>query len=560
VSRVAGQRQRPKDVVRAPVKRGKRPTVPEVEPLFHTYDAPKPEGAVFDERAANRAVRWIEGNLRHFKGRWAGSPFFLMAWQKRLVTELFGWRREDGSRLYRTCYVEAPRKSGKSSLASAIALYLAYGDGEAAPEIACAAFDREQAGVVFGTARFMVEASPDLHSRSAIYNSRKEVQLRDNPGGWIRALSRESASHYGLNLHGLVFDELMTQRTRDVWDALTTAQGSREQPLTFCISTAGWDQASLCFEQHELTRQIAEGAATAPTFLGVVYGAPMDADWTDEDVWLRSNPSLGETASLAFYREQAARAKAIPTEQNSFRTLLLSQWVGQPEAFVDMRAWDRCAVEPTGTSGLAFGGLDLSATTDLTAFVVVCEQDDALDAYLWAFMPEEGILERERRDRVPYRQWAKQGTLTLTPGKTVDYAAVKQAVFDAAEHFDLRDVSYDRWNSSQIVGEMEDEGLTMVTIGQGYAGLSAPTKELLRLVTDEQLRHGADPLFRWCASNAAALTDAAGNVKPDRARSGGRIDPIVALVMAVDGWMRRGREVKRVSVYAERAKLWTGQT
>jgi phage terminase large subunit-like protein len=552
MSRVAGQKQRPKDVHRAPRKRGRRPTVAEIPPLFSTYDAPKPEGAYFDERAANRAVKWIESSLRHFKGRWAGQPFYLMPWQARLVRELFGWRRADGTRLYRTCYVEAPRKSGKSSLASAVALLLAFGDGEAAPEVACAAYDREQAGVVYNTARFMVEASPELHAASAIYNSRKELQLRENPGGWLRALSRESAAQFGLNLHGLIFDELMTQKTRDMWDALTTSQGSREQPLSFAISTAGWDQASLCFEQHELVRQIAQGTAEAPTFLGVVYGAPMDADWTNEDVWRAANPSLGETASIDFYREQAARAQAVPAEQNSFRTLLLSQWVGQPETFLDMQAWDRCAPEPTAAIGAAFGGLDLSATTDLTAFVLVCEQDGALDTYLWAFLPEAGIVDRERRDRVPYRQWARDGSLTLTPGRTVDYQAVKAAVFEAAGHFELRDVTFDRWNSSQIVQEISEEGVLMVPLGQGYGGLSAPTKELLRLVTDGKLRHGGDPLWRWCANNAAALTDAAGNVKPDRSRSSARIDPVVALVMAVDGWMRRGREVKRVSVYEDR--------
>jgi phage terminase large subunit-like protein len=193
MSRTAGQRQRPKTVARVARKRGRRPTVPEVEPLFHTYDAVKPPGSWFDEAAADRAVKWIEGKLRHFKGRWAGRPFYLMGWQRRLIRALFGWKRSDGTRLYRSCYCEAPRKSGKSSLASAIALYLAFGDGEASPEIAFAAYDREQAGICYSTARHMLEQSPELHAATAVYNSRKEMQLRDNPGGWLRALSRETA-------------------------------------------------------------------------------------------------------------------------------------------------------------------------------------------------------------------------------------------------------------------------------------------------------------------------------------------------------------------------------
>ncbi len=404
MSRVAGQRQRPKAVALIERRRGRRPTVVEVEPLFSTYDAPKPAGSRFDEKAARHAVDWIERNVRHFKGRWAGRPFWLMAWQVRLVRELFGWKRADGSRLFRSCYVEAPRKSGKSSLASAIALYLAFADGEAAPQVACAAYDREQASIVYAGARHMLEQTPELYAVTAIYNSRKEMQLRSNPGGWVRALSRETAGQFGLDLHGLVFDELMTQKTPELWDALTTSGGSREQPLTFAISTAGWNQESVCFRQHELARQVAEGTVQAPGFLGVVYGAPMDADWTDEQVWRAANPSLGETASIDFYREQCARAQAMPTEQNSFRTLLLSQWVGQAQRYLPMEAWDRCAAMPE-KRGTAFGGLDLSATTDLTAFVCLVEGSDV---YAWAFAGD-GIVERERRDRVPYRRGRSRG-------------------------------------------------------------------------------------------------------------------------------------------------------
>jgi phage terminase large subunit-like protein len=240
-------------------------------------------------------------------------------------------------------------------------------------------------------------------------------------------------------LHGLVFDELMTQKTRDMWNALTSAQGAREQPLVFAISTAGWDQLSVCFEQHELVREIHEGNAVDDVFLGAVFGAPMDGDWTAEEVWRRANPSLGETVTIDSYREHARRAAG------------------------------------------------------LTAFTVLVE---GTDVYLWAFLPEEGILERERRDRVPYRVWAEQGSLTLTPGPVIDYAYVKRAVREAAAAFDLRSVEFDRWNSSQVVRELEDEGIAMLELGQGFSSLSAPTKELQRLVVEEKLRHGG---IRYCA-------------------------------------------------------------
>lgn len=535
----------------APAREALRPELVESEPLYSTYDAPKPEGAYFDEEAADGAVEWIESKLRHFKGRWAGRPFMLLDWQRRLIRHVFGWKRANGLRLYRRCYVEAPRKSGKSSLASAIALLLAHGDDEAGPEVFFAGFDKDQARVCYDTARFMVEASEELFAKTLIYNSRKEMLLSDNPGGMMKALSSDSAKQYGLNLHGLVFDELMTQKTRDMWTALTTSQGSREQPLIFAISTAGWDQLSICFEQHELVRQIHEGSVVDEEFFGVVYGAPMDADWTDEDVWKAANPSLGATVDIDFYRGQATQAKNQPTEQNSFRTLLLSQWVGQAERFIDMQCWDRCAAPPAKV-GAAFGGLDLSATQDLTAFTVLV---GGTDVYCWAFLPADGIVERERRDRVPYQMWADQGWLKLIPGAVVDYAYVKAAVLEAREMFDLRHVEYDRWNASQIVQELEDERIVMVPLGQGFASMTAPVKEMARLVVEGKLRHGGNPLLRWCASNVAARTDAAGNLKLDKDRSAHRIDPIQALAMAVDGWQRCGM-VNTRSVYEDRAELF----
>lgn len=542
-----------------PPRESERPTLPYVAPLYATFDQPKPEGAYFDASSADKAIDWIESNLRHFQGRWAGTRMYLLAWEARIVSHIFGWRRADGTRLIRTVYLEVPRKAGKSTLASAVALYLAYGDDEAGPQVFFAAYDKDQAAVCYTTARHMVEAAPHLFVQSQIYNSKKEITLLNNPGGILRCLSSDARKQYGLNLHGLIFDELMTQKTRELWDSLSTSFGSREQPLHFNISTAGWDQTSICYEQHEHTRQIAEGTVIDESFLGVIYGAPIDADWTSEEVWKRANPSLeqegytGETVKLDYYRQACRRAKAMPTEQNAFRTLYLSQWVGQAERFIDMVAWDRNADEPV-PAGVAFGGLDLAATTDLAAFVVVTAKDGAepLSVFPFCFLPEDGLLERERRDRVPYSTWAQQGYLHLTPGSTIDYAYIREKVNEAREVFDLQDVSYDRWNATQLVGELEDDGLTMVKVGQGFGDLSSPTKELLRLTMDAQLRHGSHPVLRWCASNVAARQDPAGNVKPDKEKSAHRIDPVVALIMAIDGWIRRGRKVKKDSVYKRR--------
>lgn len=535
---------------------GRRPDARVVEPLYSTYDAPKPEGAYFDEAKANAPIEWVESNLRHFEGRFAGKPFYLLDWQKRIFRELFGWQilNEDDEpvRLYRTAYVECPRKAGKSTLASAVALYLAYGDGENAPQVVFAATNRQQASLCYNIARHIIEANKELYDATAVYNSKAEMQLRDNPGGVLKPISADAKGLLGLNIHGLIFDELLTQGNRDLWDTLTTSSGTRNQPLLFAISTAGSDQQSVCFEQHELTRQIQEGTVMDYEFFGVVYGAPMDADWTDPEVWMRANPSLGDSVRLSFYEGKAQKAKAAPAEQNAFRMYYLSQWVGQETRYLPIDHWDACSAPVSNPAKRrAFAGLDLSATTDITALTVVAENAaGGLDVFSYPFLPDDQLIERERRDRAPYGRWATEGVLTLTAGRKVNYQAVKAKILQVAEEFELVDVGYDPWNSSQLIQELEDEGLTMVQIRQGYNSLSAPTKSLLGYALDHKLCHGGHSLLRWAISNLAVSMDPAGNVKPDKAKATQRIDPVVALIMALDGYNRRGKETKRKSAYS----------
>lgn len=560
--RPIGSKSRRRRPTNAPEARpGKRSGKRAIAPLIHTFDAPKPEGAYFDKAAANRAVRWIEKHCRQAKGRWAGEPLLLMAWQARIIREIFGWMTAEGVRLINDVYLEVPRKAGKSTLCSAVGLYLALGDGEPGPEVYFAAFDKDQAKVCYKAAQRMVEASETLFDQVLIYESSSTMELAENAGGEIKALSAESAKQYGLNVHGLIFDELMTQKNRVLWDALTTAEGAREQPLLFAISTAGWETESVCFEQRRRAEDVMNGVTEDPNFLGVVYGAPIDdenddpIDWTSEEVWLAANPSLGVTVSLDYYRRKCRKALNNPAEQNTFRTLYLSQWVGQEHRVVSMTDYERCAAEePEPLTGVAFGGLDLSATTDLTALVAVSERDGKLDVHLRAWVPEQGLHERERRDRVPYRSWADQGFITLIPGPVIDQDYIKPAVLEWHAAADLRDVGYDPWNSSQLVIDLEGEGVEMVKLRQGFASLSAPMKETLKLVVDGKLRIGHNPVMRWAFNNVAARRDPNGNIAPDKSRSAGRIDPFVALIEAVDGWMRRGREQKRESVYARRAR------
>lgn len=524
---------------------------PEVPPLFATYDQPKPEGAWFDEEAAQRVVDFVQ-SLRHYIGKHNAQPFWLQPWQERIVRELFGWKRVDGTRLYRKLYLEVPRKSGKTTLAAAIALYLAFADDEPGCQVYFAAADKDQATACYEPARIMAE---EAHSRGVIgdlvpYNSTKEIKIPDNPGAKLKALSSDTTKLYGLNLHGLVFDELMAQKNRTMWDALTTSQGARRQPLIVAITTAGWDKQSIAYEHREQTRRIAEDATTVEDFLGVVYSAPEDADWTDPAAWRAAQPSMGWTVDEDYYRRAVEEAKEQPGAQNAVRTLYLSQWVGQADRVIDMEAWDRCA-EPPVADGPAWGGLDLAATTDLTAFVLAfCDEDGAVSFRPYFFMPKLNMRSRGQRDGVDYEAWEREGLVIATPGAVTDYGVVKRTILEAAEQYDIQSIGYDRWGAIQLAQELAAEGLNMVAVGQGFASMSAPTKELLRLVAAGQVRHGGHKVLRWNADNAAAAQDPAGNVKPAKDRSAGRIDGIVAAVMATDGMMRAPKASR--SVYETR--------
>ncbi len=523
-------------------------------PLYHTLDRPKPEGCYFDAQAADDAVNFV-ALMCHTQGPLAGKPFILAPEQVWVTREAFGWKRSDDSRLIRTVYVEEGRANGKSQWGAAIAGKLLYADGESNPEIVGAAKDRQQARIILQRLQAMIRTNPDLLKRSSLLRS--EIRHRTN-GGTYRATSADVGGAWGGAPHGIIFDEVHAQPNRDLWDALTTGTGKRRQPMIWAFTTAGWDRETLCWELHELVRQIFEATIDDPSFLGVVWAAAEDADWTDPNVWQSANPLLarpdsdltpsGSPAAISheYMAGECRKALSLPAFQNTFRTMYLSQWVGQEVRFIPMEEWDQNAGPVTPSKRPAFGGLDLASNTDLASFQIVSRAPDGmLEIETRLYAPADNLRERCRRDRVPYDVWARDGFLTLTPGNTIDQDYIKADVLEAMDTYDLKDVGYDKWNANKLVKELENEGVTMVEVRQGFASLSVPTKELLRLTMKHSLRHGGHPLLRWMVSNTAATVDAAENIKPDKAKSTGRIDGVVATILALDGYMRRGQDPER---------------
>ena len=517
------------------------------------------EDSYYDEELADYAVMFIE-SLCHTKGTWAGKKFKLLDWQKQIIRDLFGIVKPNGYRQFNTAYIEIPKKNGKSELAAAVALLLCCGDGEQRAEIDGCAADRGQATIVFDVAADMVRMCPALNKRCKILTSQKRI-LFTPTNSFYQVLSAEAYSKHGFNIHGVVFDELHTQPNRKLFDVMTKGSGdARMQPLYFLITTAGTDTNSICYETHQKAQDILEGRKIDPTFYPVIYGAGEDEDWTDPKVWLKSNPSLGETIGMDKVQAACDSARQNPGEENSFRQLRLNQWVKQAVRWMPMEKWDACAVpvnEEMLEGRVCYGGLDLSSTTDLTSFCLVFPPEDDDEPYYvlpYFWVPEDTLDLRVKRDHVPYDVWNRQGYLETTEGNVVHYGYIEKFIERLGERFNIRDIAFDRWGATQMSQDLENMGFTVVPMGQGFASMSPPTKELMKLTLEKKIAHGGHPVLRWNMDNIFIRTDPAGNIKADKAKSTEKIDGAIAMIMALDRAIRCGNDTSE-SVYDSRGLL-----
>ena len=519
----------------------------------------KLKSSVYDKSTADYAVAFIE-NLCHTKGTWAGKPFELIDWQEQIIRDLFGTLKPNGYRQFNTAYIEIPKKQGKSELAAAVALLLTCGDGEERAEVYGCAADRQQAAIVFDVAADMVRMCPALSKRVKILASQKRL-IYTPTNSFYQVLSAEAYSKHGFNIHGVVFDELHTQPNRKLFDVMTKGSGdARMQPLYFLITTAGTDTHSICYETHQKAKDIIECRKIDPTFYPVIYGADESDDWTDPKVWKKANPSLDITVGIDKVKAACESAKQNPGEENAFRQLRLNQWVKQAVRWMPMEKWDNCAfaVDEDELEGrVCYGGLDLSSTTDITAFVLVFPPLDEEDKYIvlpYFWIPEDNLTLRVNRDHVPYDVWERQGYLQTTEGNVVHYGFIEQFIERLGERFNIREIAFDRWGAVQMVQNLEGMGFTVVPFGQGFKDMSPPTKELMKLVLEQKIAHGGHPVLRWNMDNIYIRTDPAGNIKADKEKSTEKIDGAVATIMALDRAIRCGND-HGASVYDERGLL-----
>ena len=520
----------------------------------------KAPDSTYDKDAADRAVAFIEA-LCHTKGTWAGKPFELIDWQEQIIRDIFGTLKPNGYRQFNTAYVEIPKKMGKSELAAAIALLLTCADHEERAEVYGCAADRNQASIVFNVAADMVRYCPALAKRVKILDSMKRL-IYQPTGSIYQVLSADVGNKHGFNTHGVVFDELHTQPNRKLYDVMTKGSGdARMQPLYFLITTAGDNQNSICWEVHQKALDIIDGRKHDPTFYPVIYGAAQEDDWTDPKVWKKANPSLGITVGMDKVKAACESAKQNPAEENSFRQLRLNQWVKQAVRWMPMDKWDKCAfaVDAESLEGrVCYGGLDLSSSTDITAFVLVFPPGDEEDKYSilpFFWIPEDNIALRVKRDHVNYDLWERQGFLQTTEGNVVHYGYIEQFIEQLGTKYNIREIAFDRWGAVQMTQNLENLGFSVVPFGQGFKDMSPPTKELMKLTLEQNLAHGGHPVLRWMMDNIFIRTDPAGNIKADKEKSTEKIDGAVATIMALDRAIRCGND-NSASVYDDRGILF----
>ncbi len=512
----------------------------------------------YDKKKADRAVTFIE-NLCHTKGKWAGTPFWLLPWQEQLIRDIFGIVKPDGNRQFRTAFVEICKKVGKSELAAAVALYLLYADNEPSAEVYGAAADRQQASIVFDVAKQMVEMAPALMKRSKLMGATKRIVNYSN-AGYYQVLSAEVGGKHGFSMSGLVFDEIHTQPNRQLYDVLTKGSSdARQNPLHFIITTAGNDRHSIAYELHTKAVDILEGRRVDPTFYPVVYGLKDDEDWEDEANWYKVNPSLGYTVDIERLRDAYREAKQNPADEITFKWLRCNMWVSSTVAWIPDAIYMR-GNEPIDMDALAgrdcYAGLDLSSTGDITALVLIFPPRDEEEKYVllpYFWIPEETIPRRVKANSVPYDIWEKQGYIMSTEGNVIHYDFIEKFIMDLSEKYHILEIAVDRWNATQMIQNLEGEGFTIVPFGQGFSSMSAPTKEFYRLLMEGRIIHGGNPVLRWMAGNVVIDTDPAGNIKVTKAKSKEKIDGIVAAIMALDRCIRQ--EGQSGSVYDERGLL-----
>jgi len=559
------------------------------------------EGCYFDAVAAQKAIDFIERFCVHWKGATAKRHFRLLDWEKLIVYSLFGWKKSDGLRRFRTAYIEIPRKNGKSTLAAAIALMMLVADDEDGASVVSCAANESQARCVWENAANMVGASPLLQRVIERFRSQLRYKRRN---GTYEVVSAIAETKHGRDDSCVVFDEVHAQRTDELWNVMTSGVGSRRQPLIFAITTAGDDLESIARRLHDYAVGVLQGVIDDISFFPFLAGAPDDMDWWRLETWIRANPSLnlvnmldydvvadsGLTSlqnvrikpeygvpdvdepkayltelrrwsiknkfskhtplQLEYLIDEATQALHSESAKARFLWLNLNRWMQQKARMIDETAWRQCKSDfDSNVPGRVwYGGLDVAAKRDINAFVLVSPPPTVDDFYMidcWFWVPQGTIHERVQNDYVPYDLWAHDGFLRTLPGEIIDLDAMVSEIIQICESRKVHSVGFDPWNATYIATKLMNAGISVVEVPQTVRHFSDPSKTLIDLVKSRKIKHKGNLVMNWMLSNCVARIDTNGNIRPDKRMSREKIDGVIALLMALG---RSLTDVENVSV------------
>ena len=519
-----------------------------VERHYRDLENAHERGLVFSDLHARHALQFFDF-LKHSKGKWARQPFVLSDWQAFWTALMFGWLRFDGTRRFRKAYFRVARKNGKTTWIAGIGLYLFVGDGEAGAEVFTAATKLSQAKLIHVESEMMVRQSKDLSKHITIQRNNLFI---DGTSCKYVPLGADAKTEDGLNPHGALIDERHAHPSRELYDVIDSATGAREQPLMLMITTAGFGGLeTICRVEDEYVKGILEETIEDDKYFGVIYqldeaeklgdefedAEEKSDDWQDEQHWIKANPNLGVSVNIEKLREAANKAKQDQSALDNFLTKHLDMWVKGARKWMPLKQWKKCAAKYTfddlKEAESVFAGLDLASVSDLCSLVIVANMPDGKKR-IWGkhYLPEDKALSTENKNAALYKRWADQGWLTLTEGNVTDYDYIERDIHNMMSCLPVQEVAFDKYNATQIVNNLQAEDVPMVEFRQGFLSISPAMKQLEIDILTGKLQHPNDPVINWAMSNVVMVRDAAGNQKPDKEKSIGKIDPVVALIMA----------------------------
>ena len=488
----------------------------------------------YDELAGNKAIDFIEKFCTHTKGDLKNKPLLLEPFQKKIVGDLFGWKNSKTKlRKYKVALIQLPRKNGKTTLAAGIICYVLFSLKESGNELYAAAGSRGQANIIFSIVSDMVRQNEHLSQRAKVFRS---SIVNDSKGNFFKSISAESSTAHGFNAGFVLMDELHVQKNSELYETLLTSQGARSQPLFISITTSGYDKNSIGYQIYSYAKKVKEGSIKDEGFYPCIFEADPEDNISLESTWKKANPCYGVSLRKDYMKREAQRAIEVPSYQNTFKRLHLNIWTDSQTAWMSHEEWMACYQDfdySTLDNLECWGGLDLASTRDLTCLTLLFNVDGKFVFIPYIFIPEENAKKRSSRDGVDYMTWIKEGHIFTTPGDVTDYSFIRSKINELSKKYRIQSIAYDRWNASQLVINLQDDGAEMFPFGQGFVSMSNPSKSLEAEILAKNIIHNNNPCMNWCMSNIALMEDPAGNIKPSKKASKDKIDPIVSLVMAM---------------------------